>query len=400
MKLMSLAETPSRDAGAGAPSHFWISLRDGRGLLLPASSRRAALAALQLYNAQSLKARALKALVKGAIYSGLAPRLLPTHTLANQSVQSSLFGHIQSVLNHRDLQFGVSLGTPGLQRKPTVLALTPNGATVGYAKYGREGKTRALVKNEATTLATLHGLQLNNGRFPTVLHAGPWRDGHLLITEPLSLENGRQPLSQRHISFLTEIADKTRTESTLGDSQWFNRLQAEIESLQPSAAAYQISNLKAALKILSDQLAGVSLPFVQSLGDFAPWNLGADDDTGQLIAIDVEYGRPACLPGWDLFHFMTQVNAAPKDQIAAIYDTDARLVKDYFAALGIDAAWIPYLHIAYLLDVWAMWAKIWQEAPKSTRALRGFRVRATTIAMLMLMLRANHPTLNSPRNSR
>jgi hypothetical protein len=133
--------------------------------------------------------------------------------------------------------------------------------------------------------------------------------------------------------------------------------------------SYQRKVLQDAVALVESELSSVEIPFVWCLGDFVPWNLGIDRSAGKILAVDLEYARSDTIPGWDIFHFISQSG------FRALCPSADGAARKYFQALGIDSALIPLLHLTYLASIWITWAQLWDgsDRPKSAEALAVFR---------------------------
>lgn len=360
--------------------YFFLNLGDGRGYMLPTTSQTAALQALNLYNAYGLKARVAKRVLATALQMRVAQPFLPRIRLgADDNTPPGLLQHICKALGRDDLCFGVSLGTPGPQRKPVLLVMDTQGNEIGYAKIGLDERTSNLVRNEQHALKTLSEHNLKHGQFPAVVHYSEWQDRSILITEPLHLQSGDATLTDLHLNFLLELATVDTVRVPLTQSPFWQRTQEALNRFQPIIGNHQHSVLSQVCNLLETQLGTTELPFVWRLGDFTPWNTGLDTTNNKLQAIDVEYAAAGSSPGWDMFHFLTLAHGNP---MKAIYQTQHQAVGRYCTALDLATAHIPLLHMAYLLDIWFLWADVWDGKPASLRAIRGFRNRITALATL------------------
>ena len=140
--------------------------------------------------------------------------------------------------------------------------------------------------------------------------------------------------------------------------------------------------------MLCSRLDGIEIPWVWRLGDFTPWNVFLDRKKQKIYVIDVEYAAPCAVPGWDIFHHFAQTCRNYREQHQAIYHTNRHLIEAYFRSLRIGADYVPYLHLAYAIDLWMMWQNIWTEAgdTKTERAIREFRQRINMISILVRQL--------------
>src|SRR2546430_8177486 len=105
----------------------WLALNEGRGYLIPLGSRQTGLNALQLYNAQNLKAGVAKQLLSVGLKGGVAqPLLRKIQVCIRQDVSGEergkifLLEHLKKLFWHPHLIFAISAGTRGPHLRPTV----------------------------------------------------------------------------------------------------------------------------------------------------------------------------------------------------------------------------------------------------------------------------------------
>lgn len=355
------------DPSAG--SHNWrfgkLTLKDGRGYLIPLDSRRAAARALDVYPAQNRKSRLLKRGLAVGLRLGLAQPLLPKvwlagHNEADQSVSPELFEHIKEILGRSDLCFGVSLGTPGTQQKPVIQAMTPDGQALAYVKIGWNPDITHLVTNEANTLRYLGEQNITAFDIPTVIHAGEWAGNHILVQSAPSLRG--QPFSHtlmpEHLTVARTLANLGACEQALADSNWWSEFTTRVEQV---TNYYYRSILDHCTQQVTDKAGNTVIPFHRCHGDFAPWNILTSG--GRLYIFDWENSQPQAPPAWDLIRFQVQVLCLLKKcgpgQVVRSFQPggDAySALSAYLADLGLDSEWAERLFSLYMMDQLARYA--------------------------------------------
>lgn len=377
-----------------------ITLKDGRGYLIPSISRPAAISALDLFNAQTLKARSFKKILSIGLYLGIIQLLLPkVRFIKHQQKQEVdckdnifILDHLKNIFGRNDLRVAIATGTPGPQRKPVLLVMSSKGESLGYVKVGWNEQTRHLIKNEKRALEVFNSYPFEYGVLPRAIYFANLDDKSLLITEPLSLgdkHRSRAKLEDLHVQFLMEVSRVSVIKEKFIKSRFFSRLSSRLNDIKAYIPSYQMQVLEEALDLLVLRLGSVELPWFWCLGDFVPWNIGIDRDVHKIIAIDVEYAAGGSVPGWDIFHFLSQSFHRINEQLRAIYSVNYRAMLSYFRALDIDPSVIPLLHIAYLLDLWTLWAQMWKMSNKfkSVEASKILREKVTLLAILIEMLK-------------
>jgi hypothetical protein len=365
---ISLSARVSRIDARGRPRQLfgWCALKDGRALLIPVDSAAAGIGSLRLYRPQKLGPRVSRALLILGLRAGLARYVLPGagalaqgHSLTDGGSATFLLEYLREAFGHSDTTFGIYFGAPGPVRKPVVAVISRQGQMLGFAKIGWNEQTVSLVENEKRTLEALAVHPFNFGRFPRVTHFARWNGKCLLITEPLPF-GGREDRKLRplHIRFLTEVARIGQVRRRFTESGLFSRLRVRLHDLRGSIPAVHATLVERALDFLKDSLGSTDIPWVWRLGDFTPWNTRIERREHRIACIDVEYAEKDGIPGWDLFHFLSQT-AGKNVRTANIVSAVQRDSLAYFEALCIRPQLIPTLYVAYLSDLYTLWAQLW-----------------------------------------
>jgi thymidylate kinase len=348
-------------------SFGWLSLKDGRGYLIPLDSRQSGVNALRLYNAQNLKARVVKRLLMMGLKAGISWPLLSRVQLINRQDMSqkakgttSLLEHLKEIFGSYNLTFAISLGTPGPHRKPVVQALTTDGKIVGYVKIGWNEATNALVRNEAEFLQRLGNVSFTSLTTPAVLYAGWWHGRFLCVQ---SAPEGKmtaapQRSTSQYIAILQELRALHTRWLSLRESLFWTNLSRQIGSTQ---SAYYRHVLQQGISRVEEWLGHRPLPFHCCHGDFAPWN--ALRLNGRLFLFDWEYASLEAPPGWDLFHFLVQTLWLVKKWLPLqIYranqrnEVTGRWIKGYLECLDLGEDVFEPLFLLYLLERLAFYA--------------------------------------------
>ncbi len=338
----------------------WITVKHGRGYLIPLDSRPAAVNALDLYNAKTLKARLAKRLLGMGLRVGIGPRFLRKVRLvagddgaADGGHGAGFLKHLRDVLGREDIVVAVSLGTPGPHRKPVLLALTREGKTLAYAKVGSTDVTNALVQREADILRHLAGGSFHTFAVPRVLHAGWWNGRYVCVQSPPAAgraTRASERLTPRYVDILKELATVRDRRVPLNESSFWKHLQRQVEEV--SNPCYR-EPLQRGIHSVVQGLHGVALPFHLAHGDFAPWNMKVVED--RIVLFDWEHARQGASPAWDLFHFMFEILRAQRrtpEEMCAVFLHDrlfAASIKDYLASIGTGVPW-QFFFSSYLLS--------------------------------------------------
>ncbi len=358
------------DAPGPLPLLGWLALRDGRILLIPLDSAAAGIGSLCLYNPQKIGPRISRELLILGLRVGVARRVLQgagalvhTRSPKNDGGPGFLLDYLREVFGQDDVVFGIHFGAPGPVRKPVIAILSRQGQPLGFAKIGWNGRTVSLVENEKRSLEALAARPLKFGRFPGARHFARWNDRCVLVTDPLPLQGGRRKdrqLTPLHIQFLIEVAGISQVRGRFKESAFFSRLRVRASGLRGVIPSAHSLILEKALDFLTSALDSIDIPWVWRLGDFTPWNTGIEKEARRITCIDVEYADRDSIPGWDIFHFLSQA-AGQGIRRVDVASTAQRECRAYFEALGISPRLIPALYAAYLCDHYSLWAQLWAQ---------------------------------------
>lgn len=353
-----------------------VLIGDGRGYLIPRISRRAAAAATDLYNAQRAGPRVAKACLKAALRVGIAQMLLPTVSLTRSQDSLShggpgdILGYLKGIWGQSDLTFAISLGTPGVHRKPVIQVLTRNGEVLGYAKVGWNDLTNALVQNEVEILSKL-GERETGLRVPEVLHSGEWQERFVCVLSGHNSAADQAPskMGLEYLQVLEELASLHTRWRSLEESPHWHGLADRVACVRSSYYRHLLARgMDYVRRVLGQRL----LPFHLRHGDLAPWNAQRVD--GRLFLFDWEYADWEAIPGYDLFHFMFQTlwllerRTAGETYRCVIGKIEEQGVSSYWSNVKLDQDAYRPLLLLYLLDQLSFYAA--QETPNLRTLLR------------------------------
>jgi hypothetical protein len=336
-----------------------LRLSDGRGYFLSLASPRLTLASLRLYNAQTGKAKLTKRALAVAARLGVCPppllRVAPGGRRGGTADPPwPLPAEMRLVFGVDDLACAISVGTPGRDNKPVVQLMTGDGRVLGYAKIGRNDRTRELVRREARVLSDWAALGTGSFSVPRVLYHGQLGGCYLCVQSapPEPVRAAGVEIGDAHRRFLGRLATRGLRWLPLTGSRFWSGILNRIE--RSPSASYR-SLLRRAADVLHQRVGQEPAPFHFSHGDFAPWNvkLGA----GRLYVFDWEYARDECPLGMDLFHFLVRSGALLKRCSAGKLlraftepGRHRRLVEGHLCGMGLSPRWIEPLLLAYLID--------------------------------------------------
>ncbi len=231
---------------------------------------------------------------------------------------------------------GVLRGPLRANRKPVLRVVDGRGDTLSFVKVGFDDRTRELVRQETTALATLADAVLPGLMVPRVQRAGCWRGLSVLATSPLAGDAAARPSDLP--------VDATRVLFAHG-----GRADLPLRATAPlSAALDRFPDLAAARDRLVDVAGDRCLPTGASHGDWTPWNLAVDDH-GQVGAWDWERYTETTPAGFDAVHY-----AASRVTVADDFAATRDFLSDLPATLeacGLDRSTHRWLLATYLVGI-------------------------------------------------
>jgi hypothetical protein len=268
--------------------YFVLSKNLHPWLLLPATSQLAR-QALELYPAQTAKARLARTLLAGAFRCGWFPRA--------ERIELSRRAH--SPWEQFLAKLAQSGGPPAIAslagnpasdgQRLVLLVFNAAGQPQGVVKVGVGGRAARLIQAEVGALkslpAGLRGVPIVRGEF-----------AHEQVQAfAMDYCRGSAPAvtDEHHLSVLMHAWIRPGVEKPLLELPAARALVAAIGQ-DPGFAKWQQS------------VAGLSVHPVVMQGDFAPWNIKVAAVTRDWTVLDWERGDLNGVPGWDWFHYVIQ----------------------------------------------------------------------------------------------
>lgn len=252
---------------------------------------------------------------------------------------------LADIFEDRDLHYAFFTGTDSPHRKTAVQIMDHTGNIKGYAKVSGNRSVRPLLTHEAETLNYLKTLALETALIPTVLFCGEAGGAGVLVTDTLKTAKTKTStaLTEAHIAFLRELAEKTALPNTDGNDWYITELRRRYDAVAKRVPSEWQRRLEQAIDCVS-RFDGQLGPRCLSHGDFTPWNTFFVD--GKLYVFDWEYAQLECSAGYDLIHFLLSHPETKKQQVRdTITGMRATLRKMQFA----QSDYIADLHLlAYL----------------------------------------------------
>lgn len=327
---------PPSSGAASLPFRLRLLRRWGQPLLLLPQYSRCARTGLDLYSAQTRKARLVQSVLRIGLRVGIAPGLEPVtvHVDANAPLVRFLAHNEPTEL----LNFALLLGNPNAPgRRFIFLVMDRAGRPLRVAKTGTNRVAVELIRREAAFLKSLPSDRLHA---PSVL--GEFDSGAVAA---LSLEYAPGKAPQKTDSH------------TLGLilTSWLNgSAPAAFASLTVAERLLESPTMSVNERAVLTRLGQRSMATAIHHGDFAPWNIREHPRTGHWTVLDWERGEPAGPPAWDWFHYLIQpavlVERQPAEVVLARVDGVMRTsdFAAYSRAVGMAGA-AEELLLAYLL---------------------------------------------------
>jgi thymidylate kinase len=347
--------------------------------LAPVTPHVAAANSLYVYNPQTLLGGVWRGAVSLGLRTGLVQRWCKdTVTLPIDDFQRFLAraaGCAEAVVS-------VSLGTPGVHRKPVFQVMDMEGHIRAFAKVGWNQATNELVRLEAAALRMLGRHTFSTATVPSLLDACWYNDSYVLVMGEANGGSRRSSgkLNDRYLQFLTELHSIRQAQvSPMG------AVDGRLREIRNSGYHYYAHILESAI-----QHQPTNLPAGFAHGDFCPWNIRTAGN--KLLVLDWEYFGECVPAGWDLFHFLVSSAIELKKQSGAeVYRGIAQdlYVHKYCQALGLPQSLIQPLLIGYLAETLSANLTRFGNHPSAIDKV----ARRTWAAMLTLAMRAEGSVL-------
>jgi len=309
--------------------------KHGRPLLIVPLANQVAARCLELFPAQTAKARLAKHILRLLWKSGLRTKMEPvrlpfdSHTKFSKYI-ATIAGHSTS---NAPAKFGILLGNPaGDTQRFLVLVFNDGNLPVAVVKAGLTPGARSLVRAESEFLSRVSG---NVPAIPRLISKFESSSLDAFSTDYCAGDSPRKADPRKISDLLTS---------------WLNpREQRSMDQFPEIVAAKQFFGQT------KDSAGARMLKTCVQHGDFAPWNIKVSDQ-GAWTVLDWERGTFKGVPGWDWFHYEIQTailveKCATEELIRRIKQLIASEdFKKYAREAGIDGVEKPML-LAYLRNL-------------------------------------------------
>lgn len=284
-------------------------------LLLPRQIKPAAVT-LDLYPAQSFRARAAKFLLRLFVKTGFPIGFGRTSLSVASDDEFLKFLSVQSGTTSQIPEFGILAGNPAHDTQRFIIVLfDQNQRPVAVAKAGTSGPANALIEKEQQFLSNV---PLNTVGIPRVLSSFASPRVKSFAMDFIQGESPRDGGLQHLPSIL---------------SSWISARQialCETPAWQQLEGSSWLFPVYPALRQLRDRKIRATIQH----GDFTPWNIKVLKN-GTWTVLDWERGTLNGIPGWDWFHYIIQsavlVGHKTPDEIAKKLDAvlESQTFKNY-----------------------------------------------------------------------
>jgi len=350
---------PSMDQAPGFPVGMRLLRKRGRPLLLLPCEAGAAVACLDLYPAQSGRARIARGLLRVLLKMGLpfGTEKIAVSVLAESPFVEFVCSLGQGLGGGTRLRNEVVMGQSpavSLSGVPTLGILAGNPANdtqrflvlifdaqqkpVAVVKTGLSERARELVRKESAFLASV----------PANTPGVPER---LAVLETALADAFAMKFFAGDSPTAGQVAETRRLLSSWLDAEGKTAISETPAWPRLEAAARQHGPLRG----VAERLSGRTVCAAIQHGDFAPWNIKVSPE-GNWTVLDWERGQLKGIPAWDWFHYVIQSailvgraeTSALVEHVEGLLATDA--FQQYVQRTGI-AGLERDLVLAYLLHV-------------------------------------------------
>lgn len=327
--------------------------------VLPASGRRAAVAALHSYNRlrppRTRLARAgLATVIRAGGARALPDRLMVTATEEyDHSASPLLRAHLGSMLDEPRIELAAGVRHDDPNSKPTAQVYRRDGTPIAFAKVGWNPTTVGQVRVESAALARVCQQLTSSLSVPKLLAAGPWQDRELCVVAPLprAVRRWADPDRPPDAAVTESIAATAAVHTVaLGGSSYLRTLEARAKNpgWDPEVRA-------AFTRCLGRVGAGYGetpVRFGAWHGDWVPWNVATEG--GRLWVWDWEHYAADVPIGLDLvnWHFLRAFVGGGATVTAAFALARERALDDLKSLQGNEDA-ARACSVLYLLEITA-----------------------------------------------
>src|ERR1051325_3100538 len=297
--------------------------KGGRPFLLLPRRSAAAETTLELYPAQTSRARVAKSLLRMVIKAGLSLGTERTALSVSSEDDFLEFLAVQAGTSHKIPDFGVLAGNPAHDTQRFIIALFGEDQNpVAVVKAGLSKPAKALIQKEEQFLSQTRKGPLGIPKLRATFA------NNRINAFAMDFIEGKSPRSsdRQRLASLFSSWVELKTQIALSQTRGW-------QQLEKAGTPYQTYPFLAELRERKIQ------PSLQH-GDFVPWNIRVLPNR-EWTVLDWERGYPNGIPGWDWFHYLIQpailVDHKSVNEIAEVLQDllDSKEFKTYAKQAGI-----------------------------------------------------------------
>lgn len=284
---------------AGKTQCYRLANADGKAWILPAKNMDTA---LELYQPSGTKGKLLKKLFPYLHSLSIVRKRLKIQSLSIE-LCDEIAEEARKSFGVKDLEFSIFEGTPSVHQKITIQFFVGN-KILSYAKVTDSEDIAALFFHEQQLLDNLK--RKGVGNIPQCLACKKLDSGlNLFVQSTVKSKKSFSPArwTNLHEDFLTNLAERTATELSFEESDFYKALQALEDALPIIPSKYQ-SLINQSMAEVKKHYQHKHCRFAAYHADFTPWNMFIEQN--RLFVFDWEYGCMTYPPMLDRYHFHIQ----------------------------------------------------------------------------------------------
>jgi hypothetical protein len=263
---------------------------------IPLDAARVSCAGFSLYSPARFSARCKVLAAKVAAHLKL-PIWYRDHIVIAQRTAPPIEHALAEQFPRTEFRLALSSGAPepARNRKVSFAAIQMDGTILGFGKISGSPLSRKLMTEECRALSELSERQIGA---PDVLFADDVDGSFVTLQQPLRGNNVSPKPTPDKLALLRSL--RSTENQPASESNLVATLPDRIDDLP-----FPRSALVEALEELWPTLQQTRVPSTIIHGDFAPWNLRAQN--GAVVAFDWEYAELDGVPYFDETHYRLQV---------------------------------------------------------------------------------------------
>jgi hypothetical protein len=274
--------------GEGSVVSFHAVSRGGKPFLFLPTDNRAAATALEIYPAQTTKARLAKTALRMMLRVGLRAGLRKTSLAISSTDPFAVFLRASArVAPGTPINFAVLMGNPSAPgRRHVFLLFNSASEPVAVVKAGATKRARELIAHETSLLTSFAGKKSGLPNVRGMCETENWS------AFAMDFIQGTSPGDDSGVALekvFSSWVDSTK-QIELGETAAWQRL------IQSHGVATTPDGIRGLEKLRVHP--------VLMHADFAPWNVKVSG--GRWTVLDWERGDRVGIPAWDWFHFVVQ----------------------------------------------------------------------------------------------